>query len=106
MAKKLSAGILSALKKYYLHRTTHHVKGEWNKEADLERIYACAKKDGWVTDTVSGHFWFSRKSIVGTVIIEVTENTVENGGKSNVSGDDPFNLFSDWINPRPPKRNP
>lgn len=104
MAKKLSAVILAALKKYYLHRTIHHIKGVWNKGADLERIYACAKKEEWAVDVVSGHFWFTKKFIFGEVVIEVTENTVDVGGKSNVSGDYLFDMFVGWRCPKQPKR--
>jgi hypothetical protein len=83
MAEKLSEEIRKALHLYYLHRDRQSVE-KWNKGEDLHVIFEAAKKEGWSVESVAGHFWFSKKSLIARHIVEVTSKTLQDGGISNI----------------------
>lgn len=84
MAEKLSTPIIATVALYYRHRKDQH-GSPWNKEHDLDLIFAAAKADGWTVEAVAGNFWFSKMSPFGRVIVKVTENNYLTGGDSNIS---------------------
>jgi hypothetical protein len=83
MAEKLSEEIKAVLQRYYMHRERQSRDG-WNKAEDLKVIFEAAKQEGWSTQAVAGHFWFSKKSLIARHIIEVSEETLSEGGISNI----------------------
>jgi len=96
MAEQLPLVIKEAVHKYYLHRARQTRDG-WNKESDLTHIFETAKENGWGVEVVAGHFWFYKKTLVGTHVIEVTERTLPEGGYSNIyDNNEPYGVFS-WI---------
>jgi hypothetical protein len=106
MVEKLSKEICEALNRYYVNREnqsvmdySHGVLKErgWNKAADLENIFAAAKPGGWQVEAIAGHFWFSKKLLRGTHIIEVGEKTLPQGGVSNIRDERSFSALADAL---------
>lgn len=98
MAEKLPLHIKEAIHKYYIHRARQERDG-WNKEADLDLIFETAKREGWSTQACAGHFWFSKKTLMGKHIIEVNEMNFPKGGISNIKDDkEPFGILSEITN--------
>jgi hypothetical protein len=98
MAEKLPLHIKEAIHKYYVHRQ-RQARDTWNKEADLDLIFETAKREGWSTQACAGHFWFSKKVLLGTHVIEVTETSFPDGGTSNIKDDnEPFGALSEITN--------
>jgi hypothetical protein len=105
MVEKLSEKIKEALNRYYVNRENQSVmdysggvlkERGWDKAADLENIFAAARLDGWQVEAIAGHFWFSKKVLQGTHIIEVGEKTLPQGGVSNIrDAGKPFGALSD-----------
>jgi hypothetical protein len=96
MAEQLPLAIKEAVHKYYIHRERQTRDG-WDKEADIILIDKMCSQEGWGYEAVAGHFWFSKKTLLGTHVIEITERTLPEGGYSNINDDkEPYGVFS-WI---------
>lgn len=94
MPEQLHYELKESLQNYYTHRQRQSRNG-WDKESDLDLIFRIAKREGWSTEAVAGHFWFRKKVLLGTHIIEVTENTLPKGGISNITDNKtPYGVFS------------
>lgn len=95
MAERLSEKIKEAVRLYYIHRERQSVE-TWDKGEDLKRIFTAAREQGWCCEACAGTFWFSKKVLLGTHVIKVTERTLATGGESNIADDGkPFGAMHD-----------
>jgi hypothetical protein len=79
----LSETLKATLGLYYQHRADHNASGPtydvpWDKESDLDVIFAAAEKEGFNATAMAGTFWFSSL----TENIRVNESNYLAGGES------------------------